>query len=322
MQYTNTTNIPLPLAVFLATDDYDYQPDTISVTTLLKPIKQIILGRRLEKEDRFTDISGLVASRMGSAIHTAIEKAWTNPQRALKLLGYPQSVIDKVIINPTKDQLKPDSIPVYMEQRTSKSIIGNTITGKYDFIAEGRVEDFKSTGVYSYLNQTNRDKYILQGSLYRWLNPDIITKDDMRINYIFTDWNKLESIKNKNYPANRVLTQVLSLKSIKETETYVRNKLSQIKKYEDSPESEIPMCNDEELWRKPAVWKYYKNPAKTERSTANFDNPLDATIKFNEDGGCGLIKEVKGQIMACKYCPAFSICQQKEIYLESGELVL
>lgn len=50
MQYTNTTNIPLPLAVFLATDDYDYQPDTISVTTLLKPIKQIILGRRLEKK--------------------------------------------------------------------------------------------------------------------------------------------------------------------------------------------------------------------------------------------------------------------------------
>ena len=322
MQYTNTTNIPLPLAVFLATDDYDYQPNTISVTTLLKPIKQIILGKRLQKEDRYADISGLVASRMGSAIHAAIEKAWLNPNKALKLLGYPQKVIDNIIINPSKAQLKPDSIPVYMEQRSSKSIMGYTITGKYDFVAEGRVEDFKSTGVYSYLKQTNRDKYILQGSLYRWLNPDIITKDDMRINYIFTDWSKLESIKNKNYPTSRVHTQVLPLKTIKDIETYVRNKLSQIKQYEDSPESEIPMCTDEDLWRKPTVWKYYKNPAKTERSTANFDNAVDAMFRRQEDGGQGTVIEYKGQIIACKYCPAFSICEQKAVYLESGQLVL
>lgn len=322
MQYSNTSNIPLSLAVFLATDDYDYQPNTISVTTLLKPIKQIILGKRLEKEDRFTDISGLVASRMGSAIHTAIEKAWANPTKALKSLGYPNKVLDNIIINPTPEQIKPDSIPVYMEQRTSKSIMGYTITGKYDFIADGRVEDFKSTVVYSYLNQTKKDDYILQGSLYRWLNPDIIIKDEMRINYIFTDWNKLESIKNKNYPPNRVHTQTLPLKSIRETEQYVRNKLTQIKQYENSPESEIPACTDKELWRKPTVWKYYKNLNKRERSTANFDNLLDATIRYNEDGAVGVIVETKGQIMACKYCPAFSICQQKDAYIESGELVL
>ena len=58
------------------------------------------------------------------------------------------------------------------------------------FVAEGKVQDFKSTSVYTYLNQTNKDKYILQGSIYRWLNEDTITRDTMDIHFIFTDWNK------------------------------------------------------------------------------------------------------------------------------------
>src|SRR5574343_669124 len=133
---------------------------------------------------------------MGSAIHAAIEKAWLTPKNALKALGVPNKIADNVMINPSKPmlELNPNAIPVYMEQRSYKQVGKYKVSGKFDFVAEGKVQDFKSTSVYTYLNQSNKDKYILQGSIYRWLNQDIITEDVMMIHYIVTDWSKAEAL--------------------------------------------------------------------------------------------------------------------------------
>lgn len=322
--YTNQLQIPLALAVFLATDDYDYEPGVISATSLLKSTRQLVLSKRIAPGDVAIDISSLVSARMGSAIHAAIEKAWLNPEYALKALGYPKQVWGNVVINPNPETLteSPQAIPVYMEQRAYKELLGFKVSGKYDFVAEGKVQDFKSTSVYNYINQSSIAKYVLQGSIYRWLNPNIITSDVMMIHYIFTDWSKASALQKDTYPQARVLTQKLELLSLENTEAYVRNKLNDVLKYKDTPETEIPLCSDEDLWRKPSVFKYYKNPEKTTRSTANFDNSVDAHTRLNEDGNVGIVKEVQGGVAACNYCPAASICTQKDIYIASGELIL
>lgn len=320
MKYTNVHNIPLPLAVFLATDHYDHTPNTISVTSLLRPTRQLVLSLRLSADERLTDVSDLVSSRMGSAIHTAIEQAWLSPQQALLDLGFHQKVIDRIKVNPT--QPNPKDINVFMEKRSSKTIAGYTVTGKFDFVAENKVQDFKSTSVYTYLNQSNVEKYQLQGSMYRWLNPDIISADTMTIHYIFTDWNKAEALRNKDYPPKRVHAQHIPLLSVEQTEHWVRQKLTQIKRYQDTPEDQLPLCSDEELWRKPTVYKYYKDPTKTTRATKNFDDLAAASAYMADNQGKGVIKEVKGQVIACRYCPVFHLCSQKDTYLNSGELVV
>lgn len=322
-KYTNQFNIPLPLAVFLATDDYDYEPNVISATSLLKPVRQLVLSKRVNPSEALVDISGLVSARMGTAIHTAIERAWLNPKAAIKALGYPDKIAHNILINPDKTSLdlNPDAIPVYMEQRAYKQVGKYKVSGKFDFVAEGRVQDFKSTSVYSYLNQTNKSKYALQGSIYRWLNQDIINKDDMCINYIFTDWSAADAKQKPDYPQARVHVQRIPLISIEDTQQYVEAKLKQYEMYKDAPGEEIPFCSDEDLWRKETVWKYYKDPSKTDgRSTKNFDNSADAYTRLTQDGGIGVVIEVKGDVIACKYCPAFTVCTQKDIYLASGEL--
>lgn len=318
MNYTNQHKIPLPLAVFLATDHYDYEPNTLSATSLLKPIRQIILSSRLTKETNQIDIADLVSSRMGTAIHTAIEQAWLNPSKALKLLGYDDKLIRRIKINPEK--VSKNDIPIYMEKRSYKQINGFTISGKFDFVADSKVHDFKSTSVYAYLNQTKTQDYALQGSIYRWLNPDIITQDKMVIHFIFTDWQKSESLRNPDYPQARVHSQHIPLLSLVETEQFIQDKLEQIIRYQDSDEKEIPLCTDKELWRKPTVWKYYKNPDSV-KSTKNFDNPSEAYARLQETG-IGVVKEVKGQVSACKYCPAFALCNQKDELIQTGDLVL
>lgn len=320
MQYTNNHKIPLPLAVFLATDHYDYVPNTFSATSLLKPIRQLVLAKRIESSENLVDISDLVSARMGTAIHTAIETVWEDTEKrnaALTMLGYSDDVINRIKVNPLT--VKKGDIPVYMEIRSFKEINGYTISGKFDFVAEGIVQDFKSTSTYSYLNQSNKDNYALQGSIYRFLNPEIIKKDEMIIHYIFTDWNKVESLKNENYPKTRTISQSIPLLSLEETENFIKNKLDEYSKYKDADEKDIPLCTDTELWRKPTVWKYYAKEDAV-KATKNFDNPAQAYAYWEEKGKKGIVKEVKGLVSRCNYCPAALICTQKDALIANGDL--
>ncbi len=323
-QYVNQTNIPLSLAVFLATDDYDYDhdPNHISATALIKPVRQLILSSRVPQESNVVELASMLASRLGTAIHNGIHNAWTTSyMTAMKSLGYPNKVIDRLRINYPKEELTEDCIPIYLEQRKTRQVGNYTVTGKFDFVGDGRVEDFKTTSVYSAMQGNNDEKYILQGSIYRWLSPDIITKDEMAIQFLFTDWSAART-REPNYPQGRTQQKVFPLKSIQETEQYIRNKLDLITKYWDAPEEDIPHCRDQDLWRSDPVYKYYKNPAKTNRSTKNFDSRNAAYMFMATQGNLGIVVEKPGEVKACKFCSAFSLCSQKDSLIASGDLQL
>ena len=326
--YSGVSDVPLALAVFLAYDTYDHNDDpwTISTTTLMKPLKQIILSSRIQGGAGLVPIHDMMKSSIGSAVHDAIEHAWASPKlpETLGLLGYPPKIAKRVKFNPSKEYLaeNPDTIPVYMEQRMTKKVGKWTVTGKYDFIGDGMVQDFKTTSTFTYTNQTNGTKYTQQGSIYRWLDPEKITKDVMQIHYIFTDWKASRARSDQNYPQKSSHTQTFNLMTIAETDRYVRHKLELIEKYWDAAEEDIPDCTDEDLWRSDPVFKYYKNPLATGRSTKNFDSAHDAYMRLAQDGHVGKVVEVPGQVMACKYCSAFPLCSQKDALVASGHLVL
>lgn len=330
-RYINVADVPLALAVFLATDSYDYDdtPNTISTTTLLQPIRKIILPGRLPQGEGMASLPDMMNLRMGTAIHDAIERAWKDNYRvAMMNLGYPGRVTERIRINPTSADLARykaeglEIIPIYLEQRLKKTIGKWTITGKFDFIGEGIVQDFKTASVWSYMNQVNATKQTQQGSIYRWLGPELITADEMHIHHIFMDWKAAMVKTDPNYPAQRFKRQIFPLLSVQETEAFIRNKIRLIEQYWNAPEEEIPECDTEDLWRSDPVWKYYKNPAKTARSTKNFDNAHDARIRSIEDGSVGIVKEIPGQVTACKYCPAFAACTQKDRLIVNGDLLL
>lgn len=330
-RYANVSEVPLALAVFLASDFYDHNddPNTISATTLLKPIRQIVLPSRIPPGEGLVNLADMMNSRMGTAIHDGIEKAWmTNYREAMRAIGLPERVINKVVINPDQQTLEmnPDAIPIYLEQRLKRQLGKWTITGKFDFVGEGRVQDFKSTSTFTYMKQTGSDKYPQQGSIYRWLDSKMIHQDQMDIHYIFTDWKAALSKTDPNYPPRRFHKQSYDLMSLIETENFIRQKLALIENFFDAPEEEIPLCSDEDLWRSEPVFKYYKDPANAntpgKRSTKNFDTRQEAVIFMSEKGSVGVVKEVPGQVTACKYCPAFAACSQKDQLIASGDLIL
>ena len=310
---TNVTNIPLTLAVWAVNDKYDYvnDPTYFSVTSLLKPIRQIILQRRVDMSTLSTDVEDYLARAMGTSIHDSIEKAWTeNYKKNLSILGVKDNVIERFKINPKPGSLKEGDLPIYLEQRSVKEFNGYKVGGKFDFIMDGLLHDNKSTTTMKWIKGSSDEDYKLQGSLYRWLNQDKITEDFIRINFVFTDWSKLSAMKDPTYPQHRATYKDIKLLSIEETEKWLSNKLVQISKYLNEPEEKLPECTDEELWRTPTKYKYFSNPKAT-RATKNFDSQMEAyKYMMVEKGGVGTIKIVPGEPRRCAYCSASSICSQ------------
>lgn len=328
-RYTNVSAVPLALMPFLATDHYDHNADpfTISATTLLKPLRQIILPTRVPAEYGLVDLASQMANRLGSAIHDGIERSWRlNFFNALLSCGYPEKLISRIRIDPTDEELAadPDILPFYMEQRASRKIGKWTVTGKWDFIGEGKVQDYKTASTWSYTNQVNADKQIKQGSIYRWLDPKKITEDEMLIHHIFMDWKAGMVKSDPKYPPQRFHTQKFNLLSVTETESFIRQKIDLIEKHWDTPEDQFPLCDDEELWRSEAKFKFYANGnVNSARSTKNFDSMQEAQMFMSmEKKGVGAIKEVPGAVKACVYCAGFPVCTQKDRLIAIGDLVL
>lgn len=325
--YANPGGVPLALAVFLATDQYDGNPDpmTISATTLMKPIRQIVLPHRIDTTGAMVDLASQMSNRLGTAIHNGIENAWvTNYKQAMRAIGLPQPVIDRVRINPTPEELQanPRIIPIYMEQRAKKIVGRWTVTGKFDFIGDGKVQDFKTASIWSYMNQVNADKQTLQGSLYRWLLPDKITKDTMEIHHIFMDWRASMVKSDPKYPPQRFATQAFRLRPVEDIQKYVVHKLQLVDKYWNAPEAEIPLCDDEDLWLTESKFKFYANgDINSLKSTKNFDTAADAQLHMATVGK-GAVKEVKGQVRACLFCSGFMGCSQKDDLIKSGRLIV
>ena len=59
MKITNKFGINLPLSVWLLHDEYDYVDNAnyISVTGLMKPVKQTILSSRVPSAEQVSDVS-------------------------------------------------------------------------------------------------------------------------------------------------------------------------------------------------------------------------------------------------------------------------
>lgn len=324
---SNTNGIGLALAVWLAHNEYDAGGsrfpgrDVISATALLKPTRQLILANRVAPEERLVDVSEMIASRLGHAIHDSIEHAWkTGYREALALLGYPKRMVDLMRINPQDHELAadPDIIPVYLEQRFFREVDvdGNTVvvSGKFDQIINGELNDTKTTSVYTWIKGSKTDDYALQGSIYRWINPDKVTSDVMRIQHVFTDWQRAMAKPGSDYPASRVVEAKVRLLSPAEVELWIRNKIRELVANQSLPEAEILPCTEKDLWMSPPVYKYYSDARKAAeggRATKNFPNYPAAASHCNQQGK-GVVVTVPSEPKACAYCAGFDLCTQKD----------
>lgn len=323
-EITNNAGYSLSMAVWLAHDDYDGpsadapEGELISVTTLLIPTRVFVLQQRLPEGTAIPDITDRIAARMGQALHADIERTWRlHYASSMRKLGMSQKMIDKIRINP--ETVEPGEIPVYLEQRFYRVFDGVVISGKFDEIINGQLNDTKTTSSYAYIGGNNENSYVKQLSAYRWINPGKVTNEVANINHIFTDWQRSQTYQNPNYPKHRVTEVSYELQSERETERWIKAKLDEIRANVDLPEPKVIRCTPEEMWMSDPQYKYYADPAKAAeggRSTKNFDSKQAAMTHMATKGkGKGAVITVPAEPKRCqKYCPVYEICTQKDEY--------
>src|SRR5690606_8446774 len=101
---------------------------------------------------------------------------------------------------------EPDTIPVYLEVRTFRLVVVNgeefLISGQVDLIIDGALTDVKKTKVYKYQNPGSSGPWVLQGSIYRWLNPEKVHNAELVIQYALLDWARGNLRRYPDYPAH------------------------------------------------------------------------------------------------------------------------
>lgn len=317
----NKNNISNILACWLASDTYGgvREDKSISATSLLRSIQQRVLNRRVINNPEIVeivDVSTLLKSAMGTAIHKAIQDVWENDKlriSGLSNLGVSFDRIDKIKVNPENPNSEDTNI--YFEKRVFKEFHGWNINGQFDLVVNGDVHDFKSTSTYTYLNKIKEKDYIIQGSIYRWLAPELITGDFITIHYIFTDWNKNYLLSNPQYPRTPFVSIQLPLMSLVETEEYIYTRIRENELYEHS--EVLPECDNKTLMIDD-VWQYFSKQGAT-RASKNFTSALEANA-YMASKGTGYIAKKPAEPKGCNWCNCRGICSQYSKFIENGAI--
>lgn len=296
MKYTNRHNFPEFVQQWLEYDSYDYNPNTISATTLMAPAKAYGLKKQ-HYEDLEIDIADLIASRYGTAIHDSVEK--------VKL----------------KDCLQ--------ERRLQKALLGKMITGKFDILHQIGTEDgkpvyelidVKSTSVWSVVYNSKEEDYIKQLSIYRYLAIEngYEVVGDAKIWMVFTDWSSSKAKKDPDYPQARLYIKEIKLWTPQETEEWIEQRINDLEDAANRPQEQMPDCTDKELWAEEEKWAIMKEGRKTAVKVHSSEE--DAKKHLGELDNKHSIEHRPGKVKRCNYCTASKFCHQYKRMIQEGRI--
>ena len=330
----NHGNISLLLSTWLAHEHYDQGKIPFkgikrvwSATELLKPTRAILLNQLIPEEEKRTfDISSKANAKIGVSIHKSIEDFWSKGiswKAVMKSRSIPSSVIERILINPSDDEIKEDSIIIITERRAWKVINSEiAITGQADIIYNGTLHDIKTTSVASWTNRNTKEKWRLQGSIYKWLMPELITNDFMNIDLIFTNWSNERAKRAKareEYPPFKVATLQFKLYDTSEIQSFINKKVNELELHlsqsEFNKQNNFPNCSPSDLWMSETQYKYWSTEnayKQNKRAYRVFTSASDAEIFKASKGNKGIVIPFPGFPKACSWCSVSSICEQRK----------
>ena len=168
---TNRLGLPQAIVDAVTNDPYSRGASDISVTQLIQPPYQRQL--RLQHEP-IEDASDRIWSLVGQVGHGIVERA------------YPQAYTEAASKLSTKEV--HDTYGVVAERRLFMKVNGWTVSGQFDVIEKGHLQDYKFTSVWSVIGDT-KTEWINQLNLLRLLAiQEGIEIKQLGIIAILRDW--------------------------------------------------------------------------------------------------------------------------------------
>lgn len=276
MRITNKENLPLPF-VRMTEEEYEYKPKRYSVTTLLKPTREIILNRRYHKEIE-QDCSDMIWLLFGKAVHSVLEQ-------------YSEGT----------SEFAEEKLEVTLEN-------GYTVSGVIDLydIDKAEVVDYKTASVWKAIYKDYED-WRKQGLMYAWLlRQNGLPCNKVTFYAILKDWSKTKAKTDAEYPKLPIVRAEFDIKDLDEIDSYIKAKINELIFYEDKPDNELPLCSEEDRWHDKDTFAVMKNGRK---SALRVLNSMGEAEKWKSENGGDYIEVRKGVNKKCvDYCLCCTKC--------------
>ena len=289
MKYTNKHNIPQEIINAVHNDNYSRGKATISATGLLQPPRIRLLAQ--EHYDKLTiDVSDEIWKLLGQSVHTILERANENNE---------------------------DTIT---EQRMFATVKDWTVSGQTDSIdvKSNILKDYKITSVWSIVSalQEGKAEWEQQLNIYAYLYKQTTGKtiDQLNIIAIARDWNKNQYLRSGgDYPPSPITVLNIDLWSDEEQEAFIKQRVSihQEAEVDYLINDKLPLCTDEERWRRKDTFRVEKKGRKTAVRVLDTQEEADEYIGGHKDSKLLKVVEAKGECIRCaNYCDVAEFCNQ------------
>ncbi len=279
MIITNNTNLPQPF-VKMAEDHYEIKPKRYSVTTLLKPVREILLNRRYNDVIE-QDCSDMIWALFGQATHAVLEKY----------------SVGKTEFAEEKLEYKLDN--------------GYTVSGVIDLydMEKSEVVDYKTASVWKVIKQDFED-WRKQGLMYAWLlRKNGLPCNNVIFYAILKDHSASKAKREADYPKSNIYKYEFSVydTEIIEIDKFIRDKIDKIIFYEDKPDDELPLCSIEDRWNDGDKYAVMRKGRKT--ALRVLDSEEEAELYKMNNGG-DYIEKRPGEDKKCNdYCRCCTKCK-------------
>jgi len=234
MQVTNVHNLPEPLVTLARREYYSKGAAQYSVTEIMSPPK---IRRMREKYDDqiVTDVSQMLWSLLGSALHVVMERGETS--------GW------------------------IKEERLFAEVDGVSISGAIDLQEEGEsgitIYDYKFTSAWAVMQE--KEEWTQQLNIYKWLVETVKQRKvvGLKICALVRDYSKHDL--REAYPAAPICIVDVPLWDSVKTEMYIRERLEMHResKMRADFEEDLQNCSNEERWMSETTFAVKKEGRKT-----------------------------------------------------------
>jgi len=289
VKYTNKHNIPQEIINAVHNDNYSRGKATISATGLLQPPRIRLLAQ--EHYDKLTiDVSDEIWKLLGQSVHTILERANEDNEDTITEQRMFATVKDWTVSGQT------DSIDV--KSNTLKDYKVTSVWSIVSALKEGKAEWEQQLNIYAYLYKQNTGKTI----------------DQLNIIAIARDWNKNQYLRSGgDYPPSPITVLNIDLWSDEEQEAFIKQRVSihQEAEVDYLINDKLPLCTDEERWRRKDTYRVEKKGRKTAVRVLDTQEEANEYIGGHKDSKLLKVVEAKGECIRCaNYCDVAEFCNQ------------
>lgn len=286
---TITNKQGLPTALVRVAERHTHRSADFSVTELEKSARQLWLQRRHDHEIE-TDISQMIYSIMGTAVHKLLEDGEGEHE--------------------------------FSETYMTQEVYGHTVSGTadlYDFETH-TISDWKNTSVWSIIYDSRREDWTKQLNVYAWMFRKMgFQVDHAKIVAILRDWSATKAKFDPSYPQMQTIVVDIKLWTDEQVEKYVTERVEALSKHEDTPDDKLPHCTDEERWKDPDKFAVMKEGRKS--AVKLHDNPFEAQKHAQELGPKHYVGHRPSEPRRCEnYCAAAAFCNQYQEELRAKSI--